>query len=359
MLKQVRQILGDKNTFPIDDLNRRIIGLDKSNIELESSGTQSRGAASRSGAGLSDSGASADLVNLFQSKLLNLGLLDPIFEGDAAKPFGPSAKTSGVIDMDTRNALAEFCKLTGLTFDEYALTASQLEKLDAVSPDTFLPVEFDAKPGDDTNTLLAKRVLRYMRAKGYWIARSPNMYNIAYVEGMNSDGTLNKDLANEWNDRRLVIQIQKGGRPKMVVNDQATTEPGKFYTDNPLNKAGAARMAFGQYKAWMMGKHQGWQPALVQRGLLKVHRDGNKNYVRDGADVIDIGSVFGVNQHSTSPGQLPAVVGKYSAGCLVGRNYDSHQAFLKILAKDVRYQLNNGYMFVSCVIAGDNLIKTT
>jgi len=359
MLKQVQQLLGKKTTFAIDDLNNRIIELDKANVELESAGAKAR-SGSRASTGLSNSGASSDLIFLFQTKLRDLGLLDPIIEGNVSKPFGPVAKTSGVIDMDTRNALCEFCKLTELAFDEYALTASQLEKLESATPDTFLPVEFEKKAGDDADTLLAKRVLRYMRAKGYWIARSPNMYNIAYVEGMNSDATLNPDAANEWNDRRLIIQIQKGGKPKLVVNDQATTEPGRFYTiEKPLNKAGAARMAFGQYKAWMMGKHQGWQPALVQRGLLRVHRDGNKNFKRDGADLVDIGTAFGVNQHSTAPGQLPTLVGKYSAGCLVGRNYDSHLAFLKILAKDARYQLNNGYMFVSAVIAGDDLIKTT
>jgi hypothetical protein len=175
------------------------------------------------------------------------------------------------------------------------------------------------------------------------------------VEGMNADGTLNKDTPNEWNDRRFVIQISKGGKPKMLVNEQATTEPGRFYTENPLNTNGAARIAFGQYKAWVMGKHQGWQPALVHRGRLRVHRDKLKNYVRDASDPIDIGTDFGINQHSTSPNQTPELVNKHSAGCLVGRNYEAHLAFLKLLTKDVRYDLNKGYMFVSAVIAGTDM----
>lgn len=351
MLKETQKILGRKKTFAIDDLNERIVQLDKTNVEMAG------GARSRSGGpAMSGANASAQLVTLFQTKLVALGLLDPIIEGSQSQPFGPVAKVTGIIDMDTRNALCEFSKLANVPFDDYALTGTQLEKLESSTPDTFLPVQFENVPGDDAPTLLAKRLLRAMRSRGYWIARSPDMYNIVYVEGMNSDGLLNPDAPNEWNDRRFVINIGKGGKPRLLVNDQATTEPGRYYTvEKPLNAKGAARIAFGQYKAWMRGKHQGWQPALVQRGLLRVHRDGNKNFKRDSADFIDIGDTFGVNQHSTAEGQLPILVGKYSAGCLVGRNYDAHLAFLALLEKDVRYQLNNGYMYMSAVLAGDKL----
>ena len=85
-----------------------------------------------------------------------------------------------------------------------------------------------------------------MEIKGYEIFQGANQYNIVYVEGMNSDGSLNQDIPNQFNDLRLVIEILEG-KPKIVGGPwEATSEPGKKYTVNPLNKKGAARIKFGQ-----------------------------------------------------------------------------------------------------------------
>ncbi len=302
----------------------------------------------------------ADLVRMFQAKLIEVGLLDPVFEGDAATPFRPVMdKVGGTMDPSTCLALEELCALTDYRSDDYTLSGSLLEQLDILAP-----IQMDDAGGDDQNTLLAKRLLRAMRNKGYWIARSPNMYNIVYVEAMNQDGTLNGDAPNEWNDRRFVIKIEKDGKPNMVMNEQATTEPGEHYTMSPVEggnaeKYGTARVAFGQYKAWQSGihgiKHPPGQPALVQRGNLRVHRDGNKNYERDSADFIDVNSNFFVNQHSTAPGQPPILVNRHSAGCLVGRDYAAHERFIEMMKSDVRYKRDVNYLFVSVLMPGKDI----
>ncbi|HNE29528.1 MAG: hypothetical protein U0U46_15515 [Saprospiraceae bacterium] len=298
-------------------------------------------------------GAAAEL----QARLCDLGILDPIIDGDASTPFKPVGKGDGKIGLNTRGAIFEFCRLANIQYVDRLLNIALLKALVNARPEVLTPVQFDARPGDTPSVVLAKRLLRYMRMQGYWIARSPNMYNIVYVEGMNEDGHLNDDRFNEWNDRRIVIRIGVAGAPEMVVNDQATTEPGLFYTKNPLNPQGAARIAFGQYKAWVDGLHQGWQPALVQRENLKVHRDLNQDGKRSANDPIDIGKTFGINQHSTSPNKTPDLVGPYSAGCLVGRRYSWHQAFLRTVKKDVRYIMNKGYLFMSAIIAGDAFVS--
>ncbi len=289
-----------------------------------------------------------------QTRLCDIGILDPVIKGDKDIPYGPVAKADGVIGPMTRNALFEFCRLAKLEYVDKLLSLGVTKALVAAHPDTFLPVTFDNKFGNNAHTRLAKRILRCMRAKNYWIARSPNAYNIVYIEGVNSDGNVNADKFDEWNDRRIVIRIRPGGKPDLVINDQATTEPGKFYTFNPENPQGAARIAFGQYKAWVDGLHKGVQPALVQRGELRVHRDLDQNGKRSKTDPIDIGDWFGINQHSTSPNVTPPLVGKYSAGCLVGQDYAAHLKFLSMVRKDFRYQLNKGYFFISTVIAGDD-----
>lgn len=289
-----------------------------------------------------------------QTRLCDLGILDPVFNGDKTKPFGPVAKADGVVGPMTRNAIFEFCRLAGVAYVDRLLSLDLLKKLVAATPEGFLPIGLAPHFSDKTQTRLARRILRCMVEKGFWIARSPNAYNIVYIEGANLDGQVNADTFDHWNDRRIVIRILPGGKPEILVNQQATTEPGKFYTINPLNPQGAARIAFGQYKAWVDGLHQGEQPALVQRGDVRVHRDLDQNGKRSKNDPIDVGDWFGINQHSTSPNVTPQLVGKYSAGCLVGQVYGEHLKFLNTVRKDFRYQLNKGYFFVTAVLAGDD-----
>ena len=324
MIVNLRQILDDPRSVSTDELNL-----------------------------LPNRAAAAEL----QKKLVQLGLLDPMMRGSKTQPFGPSDESDGTIGINTRSALYEFCLLAKIKYVDRRLDPKLVLKLLGAEPEKFLPIQWDNHGNDSEQTRLAKRILRYMRKKGYWIARSPSMYNIVYVEGMNDNGSLNDDKFDEWNDRRLVIRIHSDGVPEMVVNDQSTTETGKFYTTNPLNPQGAARIAFGQYKAWTVGLHQNTQPALVQRADVRVHRDGNKDGKRSPSDPIDIGTWFGINQHSTSKNKIPATIGLYSAGCLVGRRYAWHLKFLAAVKKDVRYKRNSSYLFVTAVLAGDDLLK--
>lgn len=286
-----------------------------------------------------------------QMRLNQLGLLDPDVDGDKETPFRPVDRWDGIIGVNSRAALESFAQLAGEPFQEKVLSINVLSRLLMETPDIFLPVEWDDRETDTLQERIAKRVLRQMRRQGHWIARSPEMCNIVYVEGMNPDGTKNSDEFNGWNDRRMVIRIAPGGRPEMLVNDQSTTEPGRFYTFNPLNPRGAARIAFGQYKAWVDGFHNGRQPALVQRERIKLHRDLNQDGLRNRRDPIDIGKSFGINQHSTRPGSPPQYVNSYSAGCLVGRRWDWHLSFMDIVRQDSRYQQNKGYLFMTSVLA--------
>lgn len=101
---------------------------------------------------------------------------------------------------------------------------------------------------------------------------------------MNEDGTLNGDAPNQFNDRRIVIEVIDG--------------VDIYYTAiRPMNDRGTARIQFGQYKAWTVGIHGNSEPhkALVQVAPVTVHRDFNKDFKRTG-DALDTG-LFGINQH--------------------------------------------------------------
>jgi hypothetical protein len=268
-----------------------------------------------------------------QKHLVRLGVLDPPVDGD----FGPASLF----------AFREFLRAAGAGSTAAMVDAPLAKKL--VETDALFPV--DAKTAN-----LANAIWKAALDKQYWLARAPGYVNIVYVEGANTDGSANDNRPNQFNDLRLVLSI-RNGKPAILGKWDATTEPGKFYTEHPLNPLGAARIAFGQYKAWVVGIHgsgAGAHEALVQRGVIKVHRDLNKDYKRDASDPIDTGASFAVNQH-WGYDLPPTDIGKASAGCLVGRTKAGHRSFMAIVKEDPRYKVNNGYRFMTAILAASDI----
>ncbi|MBD2201330.1 peptidoglycan-binding protein [Calothrix sp. FACHB-1219] len=276
-----------------------------------------------------------DLTRQIQVLLMGLGLLDPPADGK----FGPVSAA----------ALKEFQELTKSGEKDYlgAVTAKNL---------------IETKPGDlpqpplKLSSNIASRIIKYLQLKDYQISIGAKQYNIVYIEGMSEDWTLNGDAPNQFNDLRIVIEIVEGV-PKIVNHWQATTEPGRHYTHNPMNPKGAARIKFGQYKAWAVGFHGNADrhEALIQVAPITVHRDFDKNFIRTG-DKLDTG-LFAVNQHWGY--DAPANdIKTASAGCLVGRRRDGHREFMSIIKQDRRYLVNKDYVFYTTIIPGDDFVKT-
>ena len=277
------------------------------------------------------------LATQIQVLLIGLGLLEPPADGK----FGPISSA----------ALKKFQTLMKVNEPDQ-LGAETAKKLIETKPEE-LPTP-PLKLGND----LASRIVKYMQLKKYEIFQGIKEYNIVYVEGMDADGSLNNDKPNYFNDRRMVLQIIDGV-PVIVGNWEATTEPGYRYTENPMNPEGAARIKFGQYKAWQVGIHgtADRHEALIQTGgEITVYRDLNKDYQRTG-DKEDTG-YFAVNQHWGY--DLPYNNVYYaSAGCLVGRMRQGHREFMSLIKKDRRFQLNDRYVFYTTVIDGTDLMKET
>lgn len=183
--------------------------------------------------------------------------------------------------------------------------------------------------------------------------------NIVYIEGVNQDGTPNDDKPNRWNDLRLLLTFQ-GDNWQIVHNSIATTEPGDDYTVNPTNKLGCARIAFGYHPpAWKLGLHKGTQPALVQVGRLRIHRDLNRDGLRNRTELPFMSPPVGINQHTTNQRFNGELVGKHSAGCLVGKMHPLHMVFLEILKKEIRIVVGREYLYDTWVLPGDAFNKFT
>ena len=96
-----------------------------------------------------------------------------------------------------------------------------------------------------------------------------------------SNGTENDDRPNHFNDLRIIIAFNEAFRPVIEGIYLATTEPGFYYTDNPMNAKGAARIAFGQYTAWQVGAIGATRSILGSfiRRLSSIERNFRHNLI--------------------------------------------------------------------------------
>ncbi|WP_293864469.1 peptidoglycan-binding domain-containing protein [uncultured Alsobacter sp.] len=273
------------------------------------------------------------LAKAIQWRLTELGYLDPPADGR----FGPVSTW----------ALGAFCELNGLSMGDGFSTAIASPLL---APRRLLPALTKSGTWFD-------KVVAAMQQKAYFINRHPDCLNIVYLEGVNPDGTLNDDAPDVFNDVRIVFGVDAQGKPRIDGIWDGTTEPGRVWTENPMNPKGAARIAFNQYKAWVVGTHHAGtgsaHEALVQVEPVSVYRDLNRDYKRTG-DVLDTG-LFGINQH-WGYDQPSGSLGRTSAGCLVGRTRAGHREFMRLIKRDPRYAANGGYRFMTAIMAGDEVL---
>src|SRR5260370_9338148 len=142
---------------------------------------------------------------------------------------------------------------------------------------------------------VASRIALACMRNMFWLCRVPGTVNIVYVEGINTDGKPNGRPTNEFDDVRTLIAIGSDGVPKLMGIWEATTQPGKYWTQHRMNPGGAFHIALGQYKAWSLGMHHTHE-AWVQTGVIDGYRDHDNKMIRDLRYPVS-GDQFGVNQH--------------------------------------------------------------
>ena len=276
-------------------------------------------------------GGDKELAKDVQERLAAIGLLDP----PADSQFGPVSHW----------ALSVFLKAVGFQ-GKTALDAEVANALLSQASEQVFPLK---RQPESPAGLIADAMLR----QGYWLCRHPDAVNVVYVEGMGDNGQQNDNRPNQFNDLRLVLKLDSKGVVSIVGKWEATSEPGTYYTKiRRLDAKGAARIAFGQYKAWSVGQHARSKStsheALVQTAAIRIHRDDDEDFQRKDDNVY--AGLFAINQHWGYDNPR-SDIGTASAGCLVGRTREGHREFMAMCKADPRYKANHSYRFMTAVLS--------
>lgn len=154
---------------------------------------------------------------------------------------------------------------------------------------------------------------------------------------------MKNDLPDCFNDYLLCTWKDENGNPQFF-GGMATTDPGVYYLNNPINTKGTGILVPGFYKhVWTVGIHKTYR-ALVQCGNFMVWRDNDRDkyrpkivngiaYDSTGKELKPMlaGPECGINCHMTIEGVILTTVGKFSALCQVWQNSALFKKMMKVV----------------------------
>lgn len=149
--------------------------------------------------------------------------------------------------------------------------------------------------------------------------------NNGYVVFTNGEYNLNiigvrssQEEANKFDDR-MHVAYKNGEGVWVNLTFKITTDPGKYWLNNPMRVEGTAILVAGQYRGvYKIDKHRGAYDALCQRaGKVRVYRDANKDEILDHDENSVREGYYGINIHRSNANRESTSVEKYSAGCQV------------------------------------------
>jgi LysM repeat protein len=172
------------------------------------------------------------------------------------------------------------------------------------------------------------KVYQALKKLGYTVFEKDNKkYNLNIVGIRN-----NNSIPDRFDDWICLMWKYKGAWE--FKKYKATTDPGLFYLNNPLNTMGTAILKEGRYpRAYRLGLHKGKYKALVQNAPLTVIRDFDRDEVLDFDTGVQQTGFFGLNIHRATANGESVFINKWSAGCQVFANSDDYADFIGICEK--------------------------
>lgn len=131
----------------------------------------------------------------------------------------------------------------------------------------------------------------------------------------------------------IVYDDEKG--KQQVLSFPCTTEAGRAYLTNPINKNGTAIIFPGQYRgAFEIGRHTNYEALRQCKPITYYKRDNNKDTKHD----LDASKTFQelayTNIHKA--GEDSAYVSKNSAGCVVFKRAKDFNTMMSLARKSAK-----------------------
>jgi hypothetical protein len=154
--------------------------------------------------------------------------------------------------------------------------------------------------------------------------------------------------SNKFDDVIGCAWIQDG--EANVIQFPATTDPGKYYLQNPMKKEGTIIVVPGQYlDVYCKGLHAGKYDAFKQYKPMAYVRDNDRNIELDFSLYRDenkrkkylFWAIQGTNLHRASEWQIVQWVEKYSAGCQVVQDPKNFAKLIDLRNKSIKFGYNS------------------
>ncbi len=173
------------------------------------------------------------------------------------------------------------------------------------------------------------QIIRHMHRLGHRVFMGARGYDLNIV-GIRTPDT----AANTFNDWLTLFYLQ--GKSWVYCAFPATTDPGIYWREHPMNINGTAILKPGQYRgAYEIGTHKG-RPALVQKREVTVYRDSDRDALLDVTGAPEQTGFFGINIHQASSHTTSTIVGKWSAGCQVVADHRHHDHLMRMARASAR-----------------------
>lgn len=180
-------------------------------------------------------------------------------------------------------------------------------------------------------------VIRVMREKSYRVFENKKGYDLNIVGIRNSE--INQESYNDW----ISVFYLSDGRWNYFPFP-ATTDPGSFYLQSPVNVKGTAILKPGQYRgSHKIGKHKNYK-ALQQNKPVTVFRDNNRDGYLNTENMEQEKGMFGINIYRSNAYRPSTLVGKWSAGCQVLQD-PVHFKFLLDLCEQAASSYGNSFTY--------------
>lgn len=145
----------------------------------------------------------------------------------------------------------------------------------------------------------------------------------------------NESKSNTFND--LICVLYKVNGEWVLKKYDATTDPGTYYRENPINKNGTAILKEGRYSgSFGIGLHHGKYRCLVQVKPLQLYRDNNKDNILDKKGTTSE-EMAAIHIHRASASATSKQVDKWSAGCQVIASSDNFKEFMSLVDTSAKY----------------------